>query len=195
MFIRLSINKLTTMKKTITVFAFVLLTTLLYSQENRITLSGGYVFANVEDTDVNGTGFRINGLYEYNPEGGKWAHGFSVGYVGLSAEGTEGLQTVQYDIGSWPLYYAPKYLFGSENFKGFIKGAIGMQFSSFERTAALTTISDSDLGFTGGGGVGAHYFFNDKIFLTAEYELLWMSNSYYKDGLLNTASAGIGIRF
>ncbi len=183
------------MKKTITVFAFVMLATLVYSQENRITLSGGYVFANVEDTDENGTGFRINGLYEYNPAGGKWAHGFSVGYVGFSAEGTEGLQTTQYDITSWPIYYAPKYLFGSEKFKGFIKGAIGMQFSSIERTAALTIISDNDLGFTGGGGLGAQYFFNEKFFLTAEYELLWMSNSFYKDGLLNSASLGIGIRF
>lgn len=183
------------MKKTITVLVFAMLTTLVYSQENLITLSGGYVFANIEDTDINGTGFRINGLYEYNTTGGKWAHGFSVGYIGFSAEGTEGLQTAQYDITSWPIYYAPKYLFGSEKFKGFIKGAVGFQFSSLERTAALVIVSDKDSGFTGGGGVGAQYFFNEKIFLSAEYELLWMSNSFYRDGLLNTASLGIGIRF
>lgn len=49
------------MKKSITLLVFAMLTTLAYGQENRITLSGGYVFANVEDTDVNTTGFRING--------------------------------------------------------------------------------------------------------------------------------------
>lgn len=183
------------MKKTITLLVFAMLTTLVYSQENLITLSGGYVFANVEDTDVNGTGFRINGLYEYNASGGKWAHGFSVGYVDFSAESIDALQTTQYDITSWPLYYAPKYLFGSESLKGFVKGAIGMQFSHIERTATLSTFSDNDLGFTGGGGVGAQYFFNEKVFLSAEYELLWMSNGFYRDGLLNTASLGLGIRF
>jgi hypothetical protein len=182
------------MKKSITLLAFVMFTTLAYSQENMITLSGGYVFANVEDTDVNATGFRINALFEYNQAGGKWAHGFSVGYIGLSAEITESLQTSTVDINTWPLYYAPKYLFGSESFKGFVKGAIGWQFSNFERTGTLSTISDSDTGFVGGGGVGALYFFNEKIFLTAEYELLWMGNSFYKDGLVNTASLGIGIR-
>jgi hypothetical protein len=183
------------MKKTIIVLAFAMLTTIAYSQENMITLSGGYVFANVEDTDVSATGFRINGLYEYNQAGGKWAHGFSIGYIGLSAEITESVQTSTIDINTWPFYYAPKYLFGGESFKGFIKGAIGWQISNFERYGTLATISDSDTGFTGGGGVGAQYFFNEKIFLSAEYELLWMSNSFYKDGLVNTASLGLGIRF
>jgi len=183
------------MKKSIIILAFVMLTTVAFSQENMITLSGGYVFANVEDTDVNATGFRINGLFEYNQGGGKWAHGFSVGYIGLSAEMTESLQTSTIDINTWPLYYTPKYLFGGESFKGFVKGAIGWQISNFKRYGAITTLSDSDTGFVGGGGVGAQYFFNEKIFLSAEYELLWMSNSFYKDGLVNTASLGIGVRF
>jgi hypothetical protein len=168
---------------------------MVYGQENLITLSGGYVFANIEETDVNGTGFRINGLYEFNPMGGKWAHGFSVGYIGLSGEGTDTFQTTEYDVNSWPLYYVPKFLFGKESFKGFIKGALGWQFSGIKRTTQLTTISDNDSGFVGGGGLGIQYYFNEKIFLSAEYELLWMSNSFYRDGLLNTASLGIGIRF
>jgi Outer membrane protein beta-barrel domain len=183
------------MKKSIAILVFAMLSTLAYSQENMITLSGGYVFANVENEDVNATGFRINGLFEYNQAGGKWAHGFSVGYMGLSAEIAESLQITTVDVNTWPLYYAPKYLFGGESFKGFIKGAIGWQFSNFERYGALSTISDSDTGFVGGGGVGAQYFFNEKIFLSAEYELLYMGNSFYNDGLVNTASLGIGIRF
>lgn len=183
------------MKRSIIVLVFTLLFTAAFSQENMITLSGGYVFTNIEDTDLNTTGWRINGLYEYNQAGGHWAHGFSIGYIGLSAESTESLQTTTYDINTWPFYYAPKYLFGGENFKGFIKGAAGWQISNFERYGSLATLSDSDTGFVGGGGVGAQYFFNDKIFLSAEYELLWMSNSFYKDGLLNTASLGVGFRF
>ena len=57
-----------------------------FSQENMVTLSGGYSFANIEDTDVKGTGYRINGLYELNPMEGKFAHGISFGYIGLKAD-------------------------------------------------------------------------------------------------------------
>jgi len=61
-------------------------------------------------------------------------------------------------------------LFGSEKLKGFLKGAIGWQFSKLERTTALIIISNKGSGFTTGGGIRASYFFNEKIFLTAEYE-------------------------
>jgi hypothetical protein len=33
------------------------------------------------------------------------------------------------------------------------------------------------------------------IFLNAEYELAWLSNTYYKDGLINSAMVGIGVKF
>jgi hypothetical protein len=183
------------MKRVSIILVFTLLVTLGFSQENAVTLSGGYAFATIEDTDVKTTGWRINALYEYNPAGGNWAHGLSFGYVNLSGESKGSSQTTQYDISSWPMYYAPKYLFGGESFKGFVKGAIGWQISSLERSGPLASISDNDTGLLGGGGVGAQYLLNEKIFLSAEYELLWMSNTFYKDGWLNTASLGIGIRF
>jgi hypothetical protein len=178
------------MKKLILFLILIVFATIGYAQENAITISGGYAFANIEDNDNNGTGWRINALYEYNPGGGNWAHGFSLGYVSIKAEGNN----VKSESGSWPIYYAPKYMFGSEKVKGFIKGAIGYQISKLERTAVLI-IEDNDAGFVGGGGVGIAYNINEKVFLSAEYELLWMSNSFYVDGLLNTASLGIGFKF
>ncbi|HPW63857.1 MAG TPA: hypothetical protein PLJ13_16285, partial [Cyclobacteriaceae bacterium] len=80
-----------------------------WAQENAITLGGGYAFATIEDTDKQATGYRINGLYEYNPVGGKFAHGFSFGYIGLSA--TE--NSITSKVNSFPIYYAPKFMFGS----------------------------------------------------------------------------------
>lgn len=38
------------------------------AQYNTHTLSGGNAFNNIEDADANGSGFRINGLYEYHGE-------------------------------------------------------------------------------------------------------------------------------
>lgn len=166
-----------------------------WSQENGITLSGGYSFAKVSDTEINATGWRINGAYEFQPLGGNFAHGLSVGYVKISGEKTDAAFTTNYDIGAWPIYYAPKLLFGNETVKGFVKGAIGWQFSHLERAGTIATIEDNDAGFSGGVGAGASYSFNDKLFLVAEYELLWMSNSFYNDGWLNTTSLGLGFKF
>lgn len=183
------------MKKIILITACTLLSISVWSQENMITLSGGYSFANVEDTEVKATGWRINAVYEFNPQGGNFAHGLSFGYVSLSGEGEENFYNVTYDVSSWPMYYAPKFLFGGEKTKGFIKGAIGYQFSKLQRSGEFVDAEDNDGGFTGGGGAGLMYLLNEKIFLSAEYELIWMSNSFYKDGWLNTASLGVGIKF
>ena len=182
------------MKKHIFITLMVLLSMKAFSQENAVTLSGGYSFATIEDTDIKGTGFRINGLYEYNPNGGKFAHGFSFGYIGLKAEETIGQATQKYTINSFPIYYAPKVMFGSEKVKAFIKGALGMQFAGLKKEG-LVSLSDNDLGFYGGGGAGVMLFIKSNIFINAEYEIAWASNSWYKDGWMNTAGGGIGFKF
>jgi hypothetical protein len=182
------------MKKHIFITVLVLLSMKAFSQENAVTLSGGYSFANIEDTDIKATGFRINGSYEFNPNGGKFAHGFSFGYIGLKAEETIG-QTVQsYTINSFPLYYAPKVMFGKDKLKIFIKGALGMQFAGLKREGAVS-ISDNDFGFYGGGGAGIMIFLKENIFINGEYEIAWASNNWYKDGWINTAGGGIGFKF
>jgi hypothetical protein len=164
------------------------------SQENMVTLSGGYSFATIEDTDIKGTGFRINGLYEFNPNGGMFAHGVSFGYIGLSASDGVGSQTINYTINSFPLYYAPKVMFGKEKIKAFIKGVLGMQFASLKKEG-LVSLSDNDFGFYGGGGAGLMFFIKGNIFINAEYEIAWASNNWYKDGWMNTAMVGIGFKF
>ena len=183
------------MKKISILMAALLLAAFSYAQENLMTLSGGYVFTNLEETDVNANGWRINGLYEFNPQGGKMAHGLSFGYASVTAESGTGLGNTTYDIGTIPIYYAPKFLFGSDQFKGFVKGAVGVHFSNIKREGVLGSLKSDDFGFNIGGGVGAMYFFNEKLFTNFEYELLWQSNNYYRDGLQNTAALGIGMKF
>jgi hypothetical protein len=179
-----------TMKKNLMFIFLILMSVSAISQENMFTLGGGYSFATIEDTDIKGTGFRINGLYEFNPMGGKFAHGVSFGYIGLKA--TEG--ETDYTINSFPLYYAPKLMFGNEKINAFVKGAIGMQFAKLKKERAVN-LEDSDFGFYGGGGAGVMFFLSEKIFINAEYEIAWASNSWYKDGWMNTASGGLGFRF
>ncbi len=182
------------MKKNIFITLLILLSVKALSQENAITFSGGYSFANIEDTDIKGTGFRINGLYEFTPVGTNFAHGFSFGYIGLTASEGVGSQTINYTINSFPLYYAPKVMFGNDKFKGFIKGALGIQFAGLKKEGRIS-LNDTDLGFYGGGGAGIMIFIKENIFINGEYEIAWASNSWYKDGWMNTAGGGIGFKF
>jgi hypothetical protein len=178
------------MKRNLLIITMVFCAVSAWGQENMVTFSGGYSFANIEDTDNKATGWRINGLYEFCPNAGMLAHGFSFGFISLS--GTK--NSVTSTVHSFPLYYAPKVMFGKNRIKVFIKGAIGMQFATLNREGAVS-FTDHDFGFYGGGGAGILLFLKDNIFINGEYEIAWASNSYYKDGWINTAGGGIGFKF
>jgi opacity protein-like surface antigen len=182
-------------KSAIFLFILALSSTTLLAQENSITISGGYAFSNLEDTDASADGYRINASYEFLPIGHKVSHGLAMGYVSTSAEGGEGPSHSTYDISTVPFYYSPKLYFGKSNLKGYAKALIGIHYTWFTRTALLTEVTENDMGLYAGAGLGANYNVNEKVFLSIEYELAYMSNALFRNGLLNTASAGIGFRF
>jgi hypothetical protein len=182
------------MKKNILIIFLILFSIKAFSQENMITISGGYASANIEENASNATGWRINGVYEFNPGGSFVAHGFSFGYINLHQTDESGAIATKSTVNSFPIYYAPKVMFGKEKFKGFIKGALGMQIAGLKREG-LINVSDTDFGFYGGGGAGIMVFLKENIFLNGEYEIAWASNSAYHDGWISTVSGGIGFKF
>lgn len=165
-----------------------------WSQENRFTISGGYAFANIEDADENANGWRINGLYEFNPNEGKFAHGFSFGYIGLSTT-VENVQSVDYKSNSWPIYYAPKIMFGQGSFNAFLKPALGMHFTTYKRSGGLSDIKSTDAGFYGGLSAGVMKDVSEHAFLNLEYEWAYLSNSYLRNGFMNSIMLGFGFKF
>lgn len=168
--------------------------TTIWSQTTYITLTGGYALANLEETDTNANGFRINGLFEYNPNDGVLSHGFSIGYIGTTANSSSG-QQLEYKLNNVPMYYAPKFTFGSGNFKPFVKGALGMHFSSYKRISNLAEFKDNDAGFYGGASVGAMFFISDEFYINLDYEWAYLSNSFYSNGFMNTFNLGVGYDF
>ncbi|HSO87658.1 MAG TPA: hypothetical protein VLQ91_13970 [Draconibacterium sp.] len=65
------------MKRNLLTITLMCLFTVAMAQENRFSLNGGYVFANLEDVDIEATGWRILGLYEFNPGASSFSHGFA----------------------------------------------------------------------------------------------------------------------
>jgi len=179
------------MKKSIFISLMILFSVNAMSQGTLVSVTGGYASANIEESDTKGTGFRINGNYEFIYMGGKFSHGLALGYINLKASENN----IDYTINSLPLYYAPKVTFGQDKLKVFLKGALGMQYASIKRAGTTTTFNDKDFGFYGGGGTGLMYFVKENIFLSAEYEIAWVTNSFYKDGWISSVSAGIGFKF
>lgn len=183
------------MKQTLLFSMLIVFSLSVRAQENLITLGGGYAFANVEDTDENLSGWRINLSYEFNAFEGKMANGVVVGYITTEATVDSGIgQGTNHKVNTWPIYYMPKYIFGGDSFKGFLKGAIGLHISDYTKTGLLLIVEDNGVGFYGGLGAGAMLTIN-KFFINAEYEWAFASNSFYKNGFMNSAMLGIGIKF
>lgn len=181
------------MKRTILILVLISLTTIAWSQENMISISGGYAFANLEDFDDQATGWRINGVYEFNPQSGKFAHGAAIGYSSIEASDKTGLIETTGTVSTLPIYYAPKFFLGQGKVI-FIKGALGTQFAWLEREG-VAAVKANDIGLYAGGGAGLKIDLGEKLFLNAEYEIAWVSNSYFDDGWLNNALFGIGVKF
>jgi opacity protein-like surface antigen len=183
------------MKNTL-IIAMLLLSASAWAQESRVTIGGGYVFATIEDSDTDSKGYRINGLYEFNPQEGNIAHGFNIGYIRTTSSVESLLGSTDITIRTWPIYYAPKIMFGkSDKFKAFLKGALGWQFAKLMSDGPAVTAEVKDSGFYGGVGAGGMLFVNEKMFLNLEYEWAYMSNSFYKDGFMNTVQLGVGFKF
>jgi hypothetical protein len=184
------------MKKTILVFAIILTSYALYAQEGLLSVSYGYEFANVENFEDQATGWRINAEYDFRANEGKFAHGMAGGYASLSV--TEESLSSQGDkegtFSTVPIYYVPKFFIGKGKTNLFIKGALGMQYSTLKREVAAD-IDINGFGFYGGGGAGLMVGLGEKLFINAEYEIAWVSNSWYEDGWLNSAMIGLGIKF
>jgi hypothetical protein len=162
------------------------------AQDRAFTISYGDVTSDVEDTSVEATGWRVDLLFEH--QAGKLTHGFGIGYIETKADYTSAAQTTNYKLKSLPFYYAPKFLLGKKAFKGFIKGAIGLQFSEFTRSGALGDLTADDAGLYAGVSLGVRFNFNPKVFMNLEYEWDYLSDSYYKDDYTESIILGIGFK-
>ena len=171
------------------------------AQENSVTISGGYAFANIEDVDEGSTGWRINALYEFIGMNEHLSHGVSLGYIRTEATNVDrvlGSGETEFKGGHWPIYYAPKYTFLSSEstFRPFVKGALGMHFSSYDITGPFSgDIDTGDSGFYGGLGAGITINISELVLMNLEYEWAYLSNSWYGDGFTNSVMLGIGFKF
>ena len=73
-------------------------------------------------------------------------------------------------------------------------GSAGFQFSwrKLESPENGNEGSDHDTGFAAGFGTGLVYNVRPGILLNLNYNLYWMKNAYYSNGIANTVSLNVG---
>ncbi|MGH7493038.1 MAG: outer membrane beta-barrel protein [bacterium] len=160
----------------------------------------GFTEASPEDSDnnLNGNTFSLN--YEKSDWQGRLAGGVAIAYSTTSADSLNAagqelqrLNSVSYEV--VPILLYGKVLFGSPKAKGYVGGGFGLQFSDIKYFTQNAQITDRESGFLVGGVAGLNVFLSEKILLNGNYNLSYLGNSYYKDGLAHNFTIGLGFQF
>ena len=154
-----------------------------------IQAGGGWSSVIIESNASTATGYIINGSYEnwlVAPVG----IGGSIHYMHVRQENDRGTA----DGNSVPIYLDAKYYFGKSRLRIFVIGSAGFQFSwrKLVDTDSGNETSGHDAGFAAGFGTGLVYNVNPGILLNLNYNLYWMKNAYYSNGIANTVSLNVG---
>lgn len=155
-----------------------------------IQAGGGWSSVIISSNSETATGYIINGSYE------KWLAapvgiGGSVHYMHVRQENDRGTA----EGTSLPIFLDAKYYFGKSRLRIFAVGSAGFQFSwrKLESTSGSGNEgSDHDAGFAAGFGTGIVYNVNPGILINLNYNLYWMKNAYYSNGIANTVSLNVG---
>lgn len=160
----------------------------------------GFTEASPEDSDNNLSGNTFSLSYEKSDYQGRLAGGFAIAYSttssdSLNAAGQElqRLNSVSYEV--VPIMLHGKVLFGSPKAKAYVGGGVGIQFSNIRYFTQNVQVTDRESGFLVGGVAGLNIFLNEKILLNGNYNLSYLGNSYYKDGLAHNFTIGLGFQF
>ena len=157
-----------------------------------VTFTGGWSLMNIEESSNSVGGFETGGSFEQTSNNGKWAYGVSLTLIKVTDE-TTGRGKSMYR--TTPFTLQGKYMFGGSDTKFYLQGNLGGHHSSIERDGISETYQNWDYGVVIGGGAGIHKFVSEKVYVTLAYNLKWLQNSNYKEGVLHTFLGGLGFQF
>jgi hypothetical protein len=159
----------------------------------------GFVSTSPEysDDDLSGNTFMFS--YETSNLDGNMAGGVSIGYMSTSAdsvagEGSKVERANTVSFGVFPILLYGRYMFGSEKFKGYLGAGFGIQFSNATFATENVQGEAYDSGFLLSGMAGANYFISEKILINANYNISWLANSYFQDGIVSNFAIGLGFQ-
>ena len=155
-----------------------------------VTFTGGWSLMNISESSNSTGGFQTGGSFEQTSFNGNWAYGVALNFIRVTDETSNGKAMYR----TTPFTFQGKYLFGGSSTRAFGQANFGLHNSKVEWDSRVI-LQNWDYGVVIGGGIGTHMFLSDKVFITVAYNINWLQNSYYKNGVLHTFLGGIGFQF
>jgi len=183
------------MKKSFFFLCFLVLTFVANGQDIKLGIGGGYVFANSQQGQGRLSGFRVNGIYEYQTYRSRISHGLGFSYVNTS--GPIEKNQVQQDQEVWmvPFSYQPKYYFSEESARAYIKPVLGINYSQSTVTVSSRFRKEDNIGFFGAAAAGIESDLGYNGFMTVEYKFSYVPNGFFDRGLMHSLQVGIAFRY
>lgn len=163
-------------------------------QTKSFILTGGWAVALPNNSDAAVNGFKIGGQWEKSVIQEHWGMGFEADYLNFKQNGSKTAANSVNKYWSLPVTFYGKYLIGNDKLQGYAKAGAGFQYSHISSETPNLYLSDHDFGLALTTGAGVYYTLTEYLYLNLDYELLYLSNSSYNGGMINSVSLGIGFR-
>jgi opacity protein-like surface antigen len=166
-----------------------------YSQTKSFILTGGAAAALPNYSDASINGFKLAGQWEKAFIQQHYGWGIEADYINFMQTGPQPTATSKNRYHTIPLTFYGKYLIGNDKLQGYAKAGGGFQFSKISSETPSVYASDHDFGVALTAGAGIYYTLSEYLYLNVDYGFLYISNSNYNSGMINSVSLGVGFKY
>jgi len=169
--------------------------TAAFSQTKSFILTGGWAVALPNYSDVSVNGFRLSGQWEKASIQDHLGWGIEADYINFKQTGPSKIASNSVNkFHTIPLTFYGKYLIGNDKIQAYAKAGAGVQFTRVSLESPSLFVSDNDFGIALTTGAGVYYTLTEYLYLNLDYGFLYLTNSSYNSGMINSVSLGIGFK-
>ena len=161
------------------------------AMDRLLLFNGSFGLVKSDETGNRFSSYMFSFSYEQIMINTRTVWGVSVGYL----NGQDELDTPEkpkVNFQTIPFVFYAKYLFGSNKFRGYVKGGLGLHSSKIEFVRGGALVNNWDAGFLLCAGAGMYMALDENIFVNLNYDFMWLDHGFYQDGLAHFFNLGLG---
>jgi hypothetical protein len=182
------------MKKHLLFLSCFTMATITYSQTKSFILTGGWAVALPNYSDASVNGFKVAAQWEKASIEDHLGWGIEADYISFKQFGSKPVANSTNKYRTIPLTFYGKYLIGNDKIQAYAKAGAGIQFTRISSENPSVFVSDNDFGIALTTGAGIYYTLSEYLSLNLDYGFLYVTNSSYNSGMVNSASLGIAFK-
>jgi opacity protein-like surface antigen len=183
------------MKKHLILFLSFISSMAVFGQNKSFILTGGWAVALPDYSDASVNGFKLGAQWEKANIQDHLGWGIEADYINFSQTGPSKISTSSANrFHTIPVTLYGKYLIGNDKIQAYAKAGAGFQFTKVSLESPSLYVSDNDFGIALTAGAGVYYTLSEYLSLNLDYGFLYLTNSTYNNGMINSASLGIAFK-